>query len=243
MEDHDVRSALKEYVTGAEPPIGLTGDGVLTAGRRSRRRRLTTIVAVVALAVAGFPVGTALIALPDRAEPASISPCGEKSPEETPKAVTARLECLLDQAIRTYVTPADPLKLEAYPATDKTLYVMSAEVSDRTGSLYVDLATNDGTLLSAGTACEVQEPTPTTCSASLIRGGTLVETTIRKPRNPDFVIYQAAYRTAQALVVVSSSNSTEAGTDAQPYPPGQRELPPLTQAQLREIALTPGLVP
>lgn len=31
MEDQDVRSALKEYVTEAEPPVGLTGDGVLAA--------------------------------------------------------------------------------------------------------------------------------------------------------------------------------------------------------------------
>ncbi len=243
MEDQDVRSALKEYVAETEPPIGLTEEGVLGAGRRSRRRRLTTMVTAVALAAAGFPVGTALIVLPDRNEPAATSPCGEKSPGESRDAVTARLDCLLERAIRTYVTPADPLDLETYPGPDKTLYLMSADVGDRTGSVFVELMTNDGTLLSAGTACKVQVPAPTTCSASLVRGGTLVETTIKKPDSPGFVAYQAAYRTAQAIVVITSTNSTEAGTDARPYPPAQRELPPLTEAQVREIALTPGLVP
>ncbi|MFD5095457.1 hypothetical protein ACFWMR_32975 [Amycolatopsis thailandensis] len=243
MEDQDVRSALKEYVTEAEPPIGLTGDGVLAAGRRSRRRRVTTVIAAVALASAGFPVGAALIASPDRSEPVATSPCGEKTPGETSQAVTARLNCLLDRAIRTYATPADPLKLEAYPQPGKTLYLMSGELGDRTGSVFVELMTNDGTMLSTGVACESQDPTPTTCSARLIRGGTLVETTIKKPGNPGFVAYQAGYRTAEAIVIITATNSTKPGTDEKPDPPAQRELPLLTEAQLREIALTPGLVP
>ncbi|MEU3622241.1 hypothetical protein BS329_33440 [Amycolatopsis coloradensis] len=243
MEDQDVRSALQEHVSEAEPPIGLTGKGVLAAGRRSRRRRLTTAVAVAAVAAAGIPMGIVSVAYPDRSEPAATSPCGEKSPEESPEAAKVRLSCLLERAIRAYVTPADPLRLEAYPTPGKMLYLLSSDVGDRTGSVFVELVTNDGTLLSAGTACEVQVPAPTTCSASLIRGGTLVESTTKKPGSPGFVFYQAAYRTEQAIVSITSSNSTEASTDERPDPPAQRELPPLSEAQLREIALTPGLVP
>jgi hypothetical protein len=39
MTDPQVRTALLEYVTAGEPPLGLTMDGVVRAGRRSRRIR------------------------------------------------------------------------------------------------------------------------------------------------------------------------------------------------------------
>jgi len=227
MEDQDVRSALKEYVTEAEPPIGLTGDDVLAKGRRSRRRRLTTVVGAAALAT-GFLAGTALVALPDRQEPAATSPCGEKPPEETTEAAKARLSCVIETAIRTRVPLGSdtPIELKAIPIGKGSGYLLVHPVHG--GSLSVSVMPNDGTLLSTGLACQRLEPAPATCSASLIDGGTLVETTTKEKDGR--LAYGAAYQTETAIVEVS----TEGGENAQP---------PLSEAQLREIALTPGLVP
>ncbi|KFU78190.1 hypothetical protein SAMN04489729_2835 [Amycolatopsis lurida] len=228
MEDQDVRSALKEYVTEAEPPVGLTGDGVLAAGRRSRRRRLTTVVAAVALAAAGFPAGTAIIALPERNEPAAASPCGAKSPEETTEAAKARLSCVLEATVRARVTLGSdtPFDLKAIPIGQGNGYHLVYPVRD--GSLSVTVLPNNGTLLSTGTACRRLNPAPATCSASLIDGGTLVETTTKE--NDGHVTYGAAYQTGTAIVEVSADG-------------GDNARPPLSEAQVREIALTPGLVP
>lgn len=228
MEDQDVRSALKEYVTEAEPPVGLTGDGVLAAGRRSRRRRLTTVVAVVALAAAGFPAGTAIIALPDRNEPAAASPCGTKSPEETTEAAKARLSCVLEATVRARVTLGSdtPFDLKAIPIGKASAYHLVYPVHD--GAMSVTLHPNDGALLSTGLACRNLDPAPATCSASLIDGGTLVETTTME--KDGHLTYGATYHTERAIVEIT----TDGGKNAQP---------PLSEAQIREIALTPGLVP
>ncbi|MFI9454499.1 hypothetical protein [Amycolatopsis sp. NPDC052450] len=228
MEDQDVRSALKEYVTVAEPPIGLTGDGVLTAGRRSRRRRLTTVIAAVALAAAGFPVGTAIIALPDRNEPAATSPCAKKSPEETSEAAKTRLSCVIEAAVRARVTLGSdtPFELKAVPLGKTNAYHLVYPVRD--GTMSVTLHPNNGTLLSTGMACQDVDPVSTTCSASLIDGGTLVETTAKE--NGGRLTYGATYQTEAAIVEVF----TEGGKSARP---------PLSEVQVREIALTPGLVP
>ncbi|MFD6066165.1 hypothetical protein [Amycolatopsis lurida] len=228
MEDQDVRSALNKYVTEAEPPVGLTGDGVLAAGRRSRRRRLTTVVAAVALAAAGFPAGTAIIALPGRNEPAVGSPCGSKSPNETIEAAKARLSCVLEATVRARVTLGSdtPFELKAIPTGKASAYLLTYPVHD--GSMSVTLHPNDGALLSTGLACRDLEPTPTTCSASLVDGGTLVETTTKE--KDGHLTYGATYQTERAIVEVT----TDGGKNAQP---------PLSEAQVREIALTPGLVP
>ncbi|WP_340685495.1 hypothetical protein LCL61_03580 [Amycolatopsis coloradensis] len=228
MEDQDVRSALKEYVTEAEPPVGLTGDGVLAAGRRSRRRRLTTVVASVALAAAGFPAGTAIIALPDRNEPAAASPCGAKSPEETTEAAKARLSCVLEATVRARVTLGSDTRfdLQAIPIDKGNGYRLVYPVRD--GSLSVTVLPNNGTLLSTGVACRRLDPVPATCSASLIDGGTLIETTTGE--KDGHLSYGAAYQTGTAIVEVSTDG-------------GDNTRPPLSEAQVREIALTPGLVP
>ncbi|MEU9686844.1 hypothetical protein [Amycolatopsis japonica] len=228
MEHQDVRFALKEYVTEAEPPIGLNGDDVLAKGRRSRRRRLTTVIAAVAVAAAGFPVGTALVALPDRQEPAATSPCGEKPPGETTEAAKVRIACVIEAAVRTRVTLGSdsPFELKAIPIGKGSGYLLVHPVHD--GSLSVSVMPNDGTLLSTGMACRRLDPAPTACSASLIEGGTLVETTTKE--KDGHLAYGAAYQTETAIVEVS----TDGAENAQP---------PLSEAQIREIALTPGLIP
>ncbi|MEV4139123.1 hypothetical protein AB0J72_44035, partial [Dactylosporangium sp. NPDC049742] len=47
-DDGALRAALHDYVTGGEPPLGLTSAGAVTAGRRAARRRRTLQVLAAA---------------------------------------------------------------------------------------------------------------------------------------------------------------------------------------------------
>ena len=68
----DVRAALTAYVTEGDPPVGLSGDAVLSAARLSRRRHLLT--GAVALFVVVLALGLAVVALPHR-DPVAGRPC------------------------------------------------------------------------------------------------------------------------------------------------------------------------
>ncbi|MEU4238293.1 hypothetical protein [Actinoplanes sp. NPDC026619] len=59
MQEAEVRTALTAYATDGEPPMGLTADGVLTAGRRSRRAR--RLAAFAGAGVAAALVGVAAV--------------------------------------------------------------------------------------------------------------------------------------------------------------------------------------
>lgn len=59
MQEADVKDALQAYVSDGEPAMGLTAEGVLTAGRRSRRNRRLAGFAGAGLAAA--LVGTGVV--------------------------------------------------------------------------------------------------------------------------------------------------------------------------------------
>ena len=61
MRETEVRHALKAYVSDGEPPMGLTADVVLAAGRRSRRARRVAGFAGAGLAVALAGAGVVVV--------------------------------------------------------------------------------------------------------------------------------------------------------------------------------------
>jgi hypothetical protein len=244
----DVRTALTAYVTEGEPPIGLSEQEVLAAARLSRRRYLLT--GAVALAVVILALGLAVVVLPHRAEVGS-RPCPTAS--DTREALVDRLSCVIGNAVRALLPsdaqitrltipgetpPADPFHLIAEPAGDAprdALFHMGVRVTDArgSGSVYVLLvpSSNSGGPPCGGNpeeiACRV-EPTPQ---------GVLWQSTLR---SGDVVTHRVALSAPGAQVQFTSNNSgvlQQMGV----HLPKQRPEPTLTLAQVRQLALTPGL--
>ncbi|WP_410668863.1 hypothetical protein [Amycolatopsis sp. cmx-4-68] len=243
----DVRAALTAYVTEDEPPIGLTGDAVLAAARLSRRRHLLT--GVVALVVVVLALGLAVVVLPHRNEVAS-RPCPTAS--DTRSALVDRLSCVIGKAVRSMLDPAvqisrltipgetppeDPFHLIADPAGDaprEALFHMGVRVTDArgSGSVYVLIVPSGN---SGGPPCE--EPGEIVCRTEPTAHGTLWLSTLRFG---EVVTHRVARGGPDALVQFWSNNSgvlERAGASL----PAQRPEPALSLAQVRELALTPGL--
>jgi hypothetical protein len=244
----DVRTALTAYVTEGEPPIGLSEREVLAAARLSRRRYLLT--GVTALFVVVLALGLAVVVLPHRGSVAS-RPCPTAS--DTREALVDRLSCVIGNAVRALLPPdaqitrltipgetppADPFHLIADPAGDaprEALFHMGVRVTDArgSGSVYVLIvpSSNSGGPPCAGNpdeiACRV-EPTPQ---------GVLWQSTLR---SGDVVTHRVALSAPGAQVQFTSNNSgvlQQMGV----HLPKQRPEPTLTLAQVRQLALTPGL--
>jgi hypothetical protein len=243
----DVRAALTAYVTEGEPALGLSEDVVLSAARRSRRQHLLT--GVVALAVVVLALGLAVVVLPHR-DPVAARPCPSAS--DTRSALVDRLSCVIGHAIRSMLDPAaritrltipgeappeDPFHLIADPAGDAprdTLFHLVVRVTDArgSGSVYVVLLPSGN---SGGPPCN--EPGEILCRTEPADRGTLWLSTLR---SGDVLTHRVALATSDAVVQFSSNNSgvlERAGMSM----PAQRPEPALTLAQVRQLALTPGL--
>ncbi|WP_086853166.1 hypothetical protein [Amycolatopsis kentuckyensis] len=243
----EVRSLLTAYVTEGEPPIGLSGDAVLAAARRSRRQHLLT--ATVAVVVIVLALGLAVVVLPHRGEVAN-APCPTGS--DTRAALVDRLSCVVGRAVRSLLppeaqitrltipgetAPKDPFHLIADPAGDAprdALFHMGVRVTDARGSGAVHLlivpSRNSG-----GPPCE--EPDEIFCRTEPVPQGLLWLSTLR---SGDLLTHRVALATPDAVVQFWSNNSgvlERAGVRV----PKQRPEPTLTLEQVRRLALTPGL--
>ncbi|WP_370970781.1 hypothetical protein [Amycolatopsis sp. cg9] len=242
----DVRSLLTTYVTEDEPPIGLSGDGVLAAARASRRRHLLTGAA--ALAVAVLALVLTVVVLPDRGSVANV-PCPTAS--DTREALVDRLSCVVGRAVRSLlpaeaqitrltipgeIPPADPFHLIADPAGDaprEALFHMGVRVTDAagSGSVYVLMLPGNA----GGPPCG--EPEEVSCRTEPTPRGVMWLSTLR---SGDVTTHRVALAGAGFLVQFWSNDSgvlQQSGVRL----PKQREEPTLTPAQVRRLALTPGL--
>ncbi|KDN19346.1 hypothetical protein [Amycolatopsis rifamycinica] len=242
----DVRSLLTAYVTDGEPPIGLSGEEVLAAARRSRHRH--RITGAVALVVVVLALGLAVVVLPHRT-PVANAPCPGAS--DTRAALVERLSCLVGRAVRALlppeaqisrltipgeVPPADPFHLIADPAGDApqdALFHMGVRVTDAegTGSVYVLILPGGG----GGPKCG--DPEQLTCRTETTPQGLLWLSALR---SGDVVTNRVGLAAPNAHVQFWSNNSgvlQQAGVRL----PKQRPEPTLRLDQVRQLALTPGL--
>ncbi len=243
----DVRSALTAYVTEGEPPLGLSGDAVLSAARLSRRRHLLT--GVVAAVVVVLALGLAVVVLPHRAEVAN-RPCPTAS--DTREALVDRLSCVIGNVVRSLLAPDvqisrltisgeappdDPFHLVADaigPAPSDALFHMGVRVTDAqgTGSVYVLIVPGS---IAGGPPCGV--PEEITCRTEPTPQGDLWLSSLRAG---DAVKNRASLAAPGAQVQFWSTSSgvlEQTGVRL----PKQRPEPTLTLAQVRQLALTPGL--
>ncbi len=260
MDDLDVRSALTEYVTEAEPPIGLTEEDVLAAGRRSRRRRLSAGIAGAALAVVAALGVTFAIVAPQRAEPVAGDPCGTKPPGETAQQVLARLSCAIGTAVRARlasgvrieritlpdeIPPPDPFQVYSTRLDEvggtPTFYYLGVRVSDDrgTGSVYLRISSPLGYGRASCEAADV--PKTDDCSSRRIAEGTLRELTSRTGEG--LIVRTTLLSTPTATITLITNNSGVMDTGDGARLPVQSPEPPLSGPQLQDIATTPGLVP
>ena len=242
----DVRSLLKAYVTEGEPPIGLSGEAVLSAARLSRRRHLLT--GAVALAVVVLALGLVTVVLPNR-EPEAGQPCPSGS--DTRAALVDRLSCVVGRAVRALLpanaqitrltipgeTPsADPFHLIADTAGDAprdALFHVGVRVTDArgSGSVYALILPGGG----GGPPCG--DPEQISCHTERTPQGLLWLATLR---TGDVVTNRVGLATENAHVQFWSNNSgvlQQMGVRL----PKQRPEPTLTLDQVRQLALTPGL--
>ncbi|MCR6486504.1 hypothetical protein M8542_27115 [Amycolatopsis sp. OK19-0408] len=242
----DVRAALTAYVTEGEPPLGLTTSGVLASARRSRRQHLLT--GAVALFVVVLALGLAVVVLPGR-NPVAARPCPTAT--DTRSALVDRLSCLVGNAVRGLLPadaavsrltipgetpPSDPYHLiadEVGAEPREAIFHMGVRVTDAagSGSVYVlILPVNSG-----GPPCgEVDQ---ISCRSEQTPQGGLWLSTLRAG---DAVKNRVALAAPNSLVQFWSTSSgvlEQSGVVL----PKQRPEPTLTLAQVRELALTPGL--
>jgi hypothetical protein len=244
----DVRSALTAYVTEDEPPLGLSGDAVLAAARLSRRRHLLT--GVVAAVVVVLALGLAVVVLPHRDPPAG-PPC--PSATDTRSAITDRLSCVVGKAVRSVLAPdvrltrltipgetppPDPFHLiaDAVGGTPReAVFHMGVRVTDAlgSGSVYVlMLPTQNGVVPRCSPAPEL-----VSCSVEQLPEGVVQLTTSQVA---GVLTYRAAL-SAPGVYVQFWSNNSGVLEQKDVRVPAQRPAPVLTAAQVRKLALTPGL--
>jgi hypothetical protein len=243
----EIRSLLTAYVTEDEPPIGLSGEAVLSAARLARRRRLLT--GAVAVAVVVLALGLAVVVLPHRS-PTARSSCPAAAPGESRAALVDRLSCVIGRAVRWLVpadasitrltipgekAPEDPFHLvadEIGPAPSQALFHLGVRVTDAAGSGSVYVLIVPGTI-----APPCGEPGETQCRTEPTPQGVL---RLAAVRTGAVVKHQATLAGPDVLVRFWSIDSgvlEQTGVAL----PKQRPEPTLTLEQVRELALTPGL--
>ncbi|OXM52076.1 hypothetical protein [Amycolatopsis alba] len=268
MDDLDVRSALTEYVTEGEPPIGLTGEDVLAAGRRSRRRRLSAGVAGAAFTVVAILGVTFAVTAPQPPPPPPLQPaepvagdhCETRRPGETEEQVITRLSCVVGTAVRSRVAsgarienlpplgaspPSDPFRLTAKRNEENgevgTTYYVNVRVSDGrgAGSIHISVVPPIYHLM---TSCDdLTVPKTASCSTHRLPGGPLRETADRNAEG--LIVLTARISRPAGIIEVTAENTGVVATGDGVYRPAQRAEPPLTPVQLQEIVADPGLVP
>jgi hypothetical protein len=256
MEDLDVRSALTAYVTEDEPPIGLDGDAILAKGRRSRRNRLLTASAGVLVVL--LALGAAVIALPRQGEIAGHA-CPAASAGETRERIVDRLSCVVGDAVRSMLPPGarierltipgeappeDPFHLiaDAVGAAPRdALFHMGVRVTDERGSgaVYFMALLNDASSghASSLTKCGGTDPKQVSCEVEQLKEGGLRKVTERA----NGVLTYRASLTAPGMNIEFWSNNSGVLQQKDVPLPVQRPEPTLNAAQVRGLALTPGL--
>lgn len=250
----DVRSVLKTYVTEGEPPIGLSGDAVLAAARRSRRQHLLTAAAAVCVVV--LALGIAVVVLPHRSPVAGPS-CPSGS---TRAALVARLSCVWEHAVRPLLPPdarvsrfadegpADPFAFEADPISEDPVAKGPAPDGPRDATFRAGIRVTDARGTGSVSVVLYSTPnsvTPTcspdddliSCSVEDLPEGRLQLTT---DQWTGALTHRAALSAPWGYVAVSS-NDTGEPERKDLHTPSQRPEPVLTLDQVREVALTPGL--
>ncbi|MEU0533515.1 hypothetical protein [Amycolatopsis tolypomycina] len=232
----DVRSLLTAYVTEDEPPLGLDGDRVLAAARRSRRQHLLTGAAAVAVVV--LALGLAVVVLPNRGPVAGPS-CPSGSTRE---ALVERLSCVVAGAVRPLLAPDARLSPGSFAVVADPVGDAPREADFRT---HVRVTDARGT----GSVTVVLYPTPNSatpscvpddlisCSVERLPQGTLQLTT---DQSTGALVHRAALSAPWGYVAVSSSDSGEPERKDL-HTPSQRPEPTLTLDQVRQVALTPEL--
>ncbi|MDT7796792.1 MAG: hypothetical protein QOI78_225 [Actinomycetota bacterium] len=251
MEDLDVRSALTAYVTEGEPPIGLDGDAILARGRRSRRNRL--LAASAGVLVVLLALGVAVIALPRQAEIAGHA-CPSAPAGETRAQIVDRLSCVVGNAVRSMLPsgakverltipgetpPADPFHLVADAlggAPQDAVFHMGVRVTDElgAGSVYFMALPSSP---SSKANCGGTDPHQVSCAVEQPADGTLRKVT---ERVDGVLTYRASLVSPTTNFQFWSNNSgvlVQEGVRV----PVQRPEPVLNAAQVRGLALTPGL--
>lgn len=267
MDDLDVRSALTEYVTETEPPIGLTREDVLAAGRRSRRRRLSAAgIAGAAFAVVAILGATSVMTTPSQppppqpAKPVPGDRCGTRTPGENAQQLLTRLSCTIDVAVRSRVTPGaridrltlpgevpppDPFLLKARQieeeGTVSTHYYLDVRVSDDRGAGSVLVRVLPPAYNGERSCEDATIPKTASCSTRRIAEGFLRETTDRNEEGLIFRTILLTMPTGTIYLITSNTGVVESGDGI--HLPVERTEPPLTSKQLEEIATMPGLVP
>ncbi|WP_410607821.1 hypothetical protein [Amycolatopsis sp. lyj-109] len=239
----DVRSALTTYVTEGEPPIGLSGDAVLTAARRSRRQHLLT--GAVAVCVVVLALGLAVVVLPNRG-PVAGPACPSGATRE---ALVERLSCVVGQAVRALLPPDARVSRLGDEGPSDPFAVVADPVGEapREANFRTDVRVTDAR--GTGSVTVVLYPTPNSatplcvpgdlisCSVEQLPEGTLQLTT---DRSTGALTYRAALSAPWGYAAVSSNDTGEPERkDLQT--PSQRPEPTLTLDQVRQLALTPGL--
>ncbi|MFJ1761751.1 hypothetical protein ACIOD2_15625 [Amycolatopsis sp. NPDC088138] len=252
MEDLDVRSALTAYVTEGEPPIGLDGDTILARGRRSRRTRL--LVASASVLVVLLALGAAVIALPRQGEIAGPA-CPSASAGETREQIVDRLSCVVGNAVRSMLPPgakverltipgetppADPFHLVADAVGDtprEAVFHMGVRVTDErgSGSVYFTALLGDGGFAMA--RCGTGVPDQVSCEVEQLKEGGLRKVT----ESANGVLTYRASLVAPGANIEFSANNSGVLVQKGVRVPVQRPEPALNAAQVRGLALTPGL--
>jgi hypothetical protein len=232
----DVRSVLTTYVTEGEPPLGLSGDAVLAAARRSRRQHLLT--GAVAVCVVVLALGLAVVVLPKRGSVAAPS-C---PPGSTREALVERLSCVVAGAVRPLLAPDARISPGSFAVVADPVGDAPREADFRT---HVRVTDARGT----GSVTVVLYPTPNSATLSCVPGESISCSVERLPqgtlqlttdRSTGALVHRAALSAPWGYVAVSSSDSGEPERkDLQT--PSQRPEPTLTLDQVRQVALTPGL--
>ncbi|MFB9686300.1 hypothetical protein [Amycolatopsis plumensis] len=232
----DVRSALTAYVTEGEPPLGLCGEAVLTAARRSRRQHLLT--GAVAVCVVVLALGLAVVVLPSRTLVAGPT-C---PPGSTREALAERLSCVLEHALRPLLSPDARLSPGSFAVVADPVGTAPREADFRT-----DIRVTDAR--GTGSVSVVLYPTPNSATPSCVEGEWISCSVERLPegvlqlttdQSTGALVHRAALSAPWGYVAVSSSDSGEPERkDLQT--PSQRPEPVLTLEQVRKVVLTPGL--
>lgn len=261
-DDGDLRAALHGYVTGGEPPLGLTSSGAVTAGRRAARRRMTLQALGAAAAVVVTVVGAAqLVAHPaaprppvaatQQPQPSSAAPSersctglvtGPDADDDDRRLaitcyLTATLPGMLPGATLSQppgqAAPAGTLPLHAYPHSWAYGFNADALVTDAAGVGLVFIVVEPREPAN-------RPPDKESCAAPSCQRRT-------GPRGEVVGIYTKPEKDGTSTgtsVVLYSAGSTVSATAANHTPTtlmATRPAPPLTLDQLWQLATEPRL--
>jgi hypothetical protein len=270
MQETTVGEALRVYVSVDEPPLGLTSEGMLAAGRRSRRNRRLAGAAVAVLAVALLG-GAVVVSVGASASPqyAAVAECPYPAGPRPPEPVAAdqplapgvlewaktRLTCHLVEALPRLLPQAQYAQVPGAPAGPLVGYSHGGEppfgnrvdavalIRDAkgTGDLLVTVAVTDSSAAVDATD-ECRTATSFTC---IVQKGPNGEAVLISTENEAEAAHSPptwVVRVYRGQTAVTVEISTTAREPVDGEPPGStRPEPLLTADQALDLALSPEL--